>query len=170
MRILIAGVIALAIWCVVSAWLYNDKLLPVIRKPAILQTVPVAQARETDSLMKIKSSMPKNFVIYFEFDKTKFKPDQATASSIIPFKTWLDKYPGSMLLVTGYTDLVGTVDYNHNLALKRAQIVGNYLETQGVNANRLMIVSKGKTEPAADYLTGEGRAKNRRTEISIKMQ
>jgi flagellar motor protein MotB len=31
-------------------------------------------------------------------------------------------------------------------------------------------VSKGETEPAADYLTKEGRAKNRRTEISIKMQ
>jgi outer membrane protein OmpA-like peptidoglycan-associated protein len=30
--------------------------------------------------------------------------------------------------------------------------------------------SKGSAEPAADYLTAEGRAKNRRTEISIKMQ
>jgi outer membrane protein OmpA-like peptidoglycan-associated protein len=170
MRILIAGVITLAIWCVVSAWLYNDKLLPVIRKPATVQPVPVAQSQEADSLMKIKASMPKKFVIYFEFDKTKFKPDQTTAGNIIPFKTWLEKYPGSTLLVTGYTDLVGTVDYNYTLALRRAQVVGNYLEAQGVNTGRMVIASKGKAEPAADYLTAEGRAKNRRTEILIKME
>jgi outer membrane protein OmpA-like peptidoglycan-associated protein len=170
MRILIAGVIALAIWCVVSAWLYNDKLLPVIRKPAAVQPAPVVESREADSLMKIKASMPKKFVIYFEFDKTKFNPDQTTAGGINPFKTWLDKYQGSMLLVTGYTDLVGTTDYNYALALRRAQVVGNYLESQGVSAGRMVIASKGKDDPAADYLTADGRAKNRRTEISIKME
>jgi outer membrane protein OmpA-like peptidoglycan-associated protein len=170
MRILIIGVISLVIWCIVSAWLYNDKLLPVIQKPVPMQIMPQTQTHEADSLMKIKASVPKNLLIYFEFDKAKLKPDQETVNSIIPFKAWLDKYPGSRLLVTGHTDLVGTVDYNYNLALKRAQIVGNYLETQGVNASRMIISSKGETEPAADYLTVEGRAKNRRTEISIKMQ
>jgi outer membrane protein OmpA-like peptidoglycan-associated protein len=169
MRILLTGVITLVIWCIVSAWLYNDKLLPVIMKPVPMQIIPQTQTHEADSLMKLKAAVPKNLLIYFEFDKTKFKPDQGTVSSIIPFKTWLDKYPGSKLLVTGHTDLVGTVDYNYNLALKRAQIVGNYLETQGVNASRIIIASKGKTEPAADYITVEGRAKNRRTEISINM-
>jgi outer membrane protein OmpA-like peptidoglycan-associated protein len=54
--------------------------------------------------------------------------------------------------------------------MKRAQIVGKYLENQGVNAGRISIGSKGSTEPVADYLTAEGRAKNRRTELSIKMQ
>jgi outer membrane protein OmpA-like peptidoglycan-associated protein len=170
MRILIAGVITLAIWCVVSAWLYNDKLLPVIRKPAAVQPVPVVRSQVADSLMKIKASMPEKLMICFDFDKTIVKPDQVTAASIIPFKTWLEKYPGSKLLVTGYTDLVGTVEYNYTLALKRAQIVGSYLEAQGVKASRMMIASKGESEPAADYLTAEGRAKNRRTEISIKME
>jgi outer membrane protein OmpA-like peptidoglycan-associated protein len=170
MRILIIGVVSLVIWCIVSAWLYNDKLLPIIKKPVPAQIIAAAQTPEADSLMKLKASMPENIKIYFEFDKTKFKPDQGTISSITLIKTWLDKYPGSMLHVTGHTDLVGSVDYNYDLGLKRAQIVGNYLESQGVSASRIMIVSKGKAEPAADYLTEEGRAKNRRTEISIKMQ
>jgi OOP family OmpA-OmpF porin len=65
---------------------------------------------------------------------------------------------------------VGTADYNYNLGLKRAQIVSKYIENQGINASKMIVSSKGKTEPAADYLTTEGRAKNRRTEISIKMQ
>jgi outer membrane protein OmpA-like peptidoglycan-associated protein len=170
MRILITGFVLLVIWCFFSAWLYNDKLLPAMKKPVPIQTIPKTLTNEADSLMKLKASIPKNLVIYFDFDKTKFKPYPQTDKSIAPFKALLNKYSGSMLFVTGHTDLVGAIDYNYNLGLKRAQIVEKYLENQGINANRMITESKGKTEPAANYLTEEGRAKNRRTEISIKMQ
>jgi outer membrane protein OmpA-like peptidoglycan-associated protein len=170
MRILITGFVLLVFWCIVSAWLYNDKIIPAMKKPVTVQTIPETLTSEADSLMKLKASMPKNLQIYFEFNETKFKPDLQTDNSIAPFKAWLDKYSGSMLFVTGHTDLVGTTDYNFELGLKRAQIVEKYLENQGINANRMITESKGKTEPAADYLTEEGRAKNRRTVISIKMQ
>jgi outer membrane protein OmpA-like peptidoglycan-associated protein len=170
MRILITGFVLFVIWCFVSAWLYNDKLLPTLRKPITVQTIAVTQTHEADSLMKLKASMPKNLLIYFEFNGTKFKPDPQTDNSVLEFKAWLEKYPQSMLSVTGHTDLVGTAEYNYKLALKRAQVVGTYLENQGVNATRMVMDSKGSIEPAADYLTAEGRAKNRRTEISIKMQ
>jgi outer membrane protein OmpA-like peptidoglycan-associated protein len=170
MRILITGFVFFVIWCFVSAWLYNDKLLPAMRKPITVQTIPETQTHEADSLMKLKASMPKNLLIYFEFNGTKFKPDPQTDNNVAEFKAWLDKYPQSMLSVTGHTDLVGTAEYNYKLALKRAQVVGTYLENKGVNTTRMIMDSKGSTEPAADYLTAEGRAKNRRTEISIKMQ
>ena len=170
MRILITGFVFFVIWCFISAWLYNDKLLPAMRKPITVQTIPETQTHEADSLMKLKASMPKNLLIYFEFNESKFKPDPQTDNSVSEFKAWLEKYPQSMLSVTGHTDLVGTAEYNYKLGLKRAQVVGIYLENQGVNAGRMITGSKGSTEPAADYLTAEGRAKNRRTEISIKMQ
>jgi outer membrane protein OmpA-like peptidoglycan-associated protein len=170
MRILITGFVFFVIWCFVSAWIYNDKLLPAIKKPIPIQTVPEKQTREADSLMQLKASMPRNLLIYFEFNDAKFKPDPQTDNSVAEFKSWLDKYPQSMLLVTGHTDLVGKPDYNYNLALKRAQIVGKYIEDKGVSASRMITESKGSSEPAADYLTAEGRAKNRRTEISIKMK
>ena len=48
-------------------------------------------------------------------------------------------------IVTGHTDLVGTSDYNYGLALKRAQIVGKYLEDSGVDAGRMIIGSEGET-------------------------
>jgi outer membrane protein OmpA-like peptidoglycan-associated protein len=170
MRILITGFVCFVIWCFVSAWLYNDILLPAMRKPVTVQTIPEAPTHEADSLMKLKASMPKNLLIYFEFNESKFKPDPQTDNSVLQFKAWLEKYPQSMLSVTGHTDLVGTAEYNNKLGLKRAQAVSTYLEKQGVNATRMTMDSKGSTEPAADYLTAEGRAKNRRTEISIKMQ
>jgi outer membrane protein OmpA-like peptidoglycan-associated protein len=170
MRVLITGLILLAVWCFVSAWLYNDKLVPAMKKPVPIMATSNIQTTEADSLMKLKASMPKNLVIYFEFNGTKFNPDSQIDNNITPFKVWLEKYSMSMLSVTGHTDLVGPDNYNFELGLKRAQIVEKYLENQGINANRMITESKGKTAPVADYLTEEGRAKNRRTEISIKMK
>ena len=170
MRIHIVGFVLFVIWCFISAWLYNDKILPAMKKSTPLQTIPETLTNEADSLMKLKASMPENLLIYFDFDKSNFKSDLQTDNSIVPFKEWLEKYPGSMLSVTGHTDLVGTIDYNYNLALRRAQIVGKYLENKGVNTSRMIIESKGKTEHVGDYLTEKGRAKDRRTEILIKMK
>jgi outer membrane protein OmpA-like peptidoglycan-associated protein len=170
MRIIIIGIALLVIWCFVSAWLFNDKLVPAMKKPLSELIIPETQTNEADSLMKLKASMPVNLLIYFDFDKAKFKTDPQNDSKVVSFKLWLDKYSGSMLTVTGHTDLVGSIDYNYNLGLKRALTVEKYLEDQGVNASRMVVSSKGETEPAADYITQEGRAKNRRTEISLKMQ
>lgn len=169
MRILITGFVVFVIWCFISAWLYNDKLLPAMKKPVTVLTIPESQTNAADSLIKLKASMPKDLLIYFEFNDAKFKTDPQTNIIIAEFKTWLDKYSRSMLSVTGNTDLVGTTEYNKALGLKRALVVGKYLEEKGINSGRIIIESQGESNPIADYLTQEGRAKNRRTEISIKM-
>lgn len=169
MRIIITGFVVFVIWCFISAWLYNDKLLPAMKKPVTVQTIPESQTNAADSLMKLKESMPKDLLIYFEFNDVKFKTDPQTNIRMAEFKTCLDKYSRSMLSVTGNTDLVGTTEYNKALGLKRALVVGKYLEEKGINSGRIIIESQGESNPIADYLTQEGRAKNRRTEISIKM-
>jgi OOP family OmpA-OmpF porin len=169
MRILITGFIVFVIWCVFSAWIYNDHLLPELRKPAPVVTVPDASAREADSLMKLKAMMPKDLMIYFEFNDAKFKADPQYDNSIAEFKAWLDKYPGSKLSVTGHTDLVGTPDYNQELGMKRAEIVSQYLVSKGIDAAKIITESLGESKPAAGYITKEERAKNRRTEITIKL-
>jgi len=170
MRILITGFVIFVIWCFISAWLYNDKLLPALNKTVTVQTIPEKQSSEADSLMKLKASMPENLMIYFEFNGTKFNTDPQTEKSVADFKTWLDRYTGSVLAVTGNTDLVGTTEYNNVLGMKRALVVCRYLEGKGINSARIKPESMGENNPKADYLTEEGRAKNRRTEISIKMQ
>jgi len=170
MRILITGTVLFVIWAFFSSWLYNDVLLPVINKPVAVQTISVPPDPVADSLAKIIASMPKPVLIYFDFDKTKFKTDPQTDSRIAEFKSWLNKYPASLVAVTGHSDLVGTSEYNQELALQRAQIVVKYLESQGISTERLTTLSKGESESVIDYITTEGRARNRRTEISIKMQ
>lgn len=169
MRILITGFVAFAVWCVFSAWMYNDKLLPVLNAP---DPVPLISEKSAaaDSLAAIYASMPEKLSIYFEFNKYRLNTDQNTESKVAEFKKWLEKFPGSKLSVSGHTDLIGTETYNYDLALQRAMVVGKYIEGLGISSDRMLVESKGESEPAGDYLTAEGRAKNRRTEITIKMQ
>jgi OOP family OmpA-OmpF porin len=121
-------------------------------------------------MAQIRASMPKTLMIYFEFDKVKFKTDPQTEMSITGIKNWLGKYPESTITVTGHTDLVGTPEYNQELGLRRARVIQEYLTAQGLPPEKITAISKGETQPIGDYLTEEGRAMNRRTEISIKMQ
>ncbi len=170
MRILITGAVLFVIWAIFSAWIYNDKLLPVLNKPVPVQTSPQPIDNVADSLARLKAMMPDDLLIYFEFNKAKLLTDPQTDKSLSEFKAWLDKYPGSMLLITGHSDLVGTTEYNYELGMKRAVVAGKYAEKSGIPAGRILTESKGETMPSAGYITSEGRAKNRRTELTIKMQ
>lgn len=168
MRILITGFIVLVIWSFLSMWLYVDILRPAAKKPAVVQPVPESQNREADSLMKINASMPKDLLIFFDFDKAKFKSDPQTDNSIASFKDWMDKHPEAVLSITGHTDFIGSNEYNQALGLERAKTVEKYLETKGFPPEKMVTSSRGKEQPIANHITSEGRAKNRRTEITIK--
>jgi OmpA-OmpF porin, OOP family len=168
MRILIIGFVAFVIWSFFSAWLYNDKILPSMKEPVAVVTTPETKTNEADSLMKLKALMPVDLLIYFEFNEAKFKPDPQKDANITEFKNWLDKYPASILAVTGYTDLVGTVEYNQALGLRRAESVRKFLEGKGIPPARIMADSKGKDQSLKNYITEEGRALQRRVVISIK--
>ena len=168
MRIIITGFIALVIWSFLSTWLYVDILKPATRKPVVSQVSENSQTREADSLVKLNASMPEVLCFYFEFDRAKLAPEQVADSRIDELKAWLDKYPGSMIQVTGHTDFIGTPEYNYDLGLVRAKVVKEYLETKGIPSERIETISRGEDDPVSDISTSEGRRLNRRTEVSIK--
>lgn len=168
MRILITGFILLIVWSFFSMWLYVDILKPLTVKQPVVQPVPESQIRAADSLKKFYASMPKDLIICFEFDKVKFKADSKTDSCIAEFKNWLGKYPEYKIHVIGNTDFIGTTEYNLKLGLERATIIQKYLESQGIGADKIVASSQGEEKPMADLFTSSGRAKNRRTEITLK--
>jgi outer membrane protein OmpA-like peptidoglycan-associated protein len=168
MKILVTGFVVFVIWSFISTWLYVDMILPAMHEKIIVTAIPEIKTSAADSLAQFYASMPKVLMIHFEFDKIKFIADPQTDIRISDFKSWLDKHPSSVLAVVGFTDLVGTAEYNKTLGLKRAKVIQNMLENKGIPAVRIMSDSKGKEQPVADYLTAEGRAMNRRVEISIK--
>jgi len=59
------------------------------------------------------------------------------------------------------------VDNNQQLSLKRAQTVGNFLISQGVNPNLVSERGLGDADPVAPNDTPQGRAQNRRVELTL---
>ena len=73
-----------------------------------------------------------------------------------------------VVIATGHTDSVGSDAYNQRLSVARAESVKAYLVSKGVDVKRVQTVGKGESEPIADNATAEGRAKNRRVEVSVQ--
>jgi len=168
MRILITGFVTLVIWSFLSMWLYVDILKPATKKQVIIQPAPESQNREADSLAKLYASMPKDLKIYFEFDKTNIIVDPGIESSVTAFRDWITKYPATILIVTGYTDFIGTPEYNTKLASGRAETVRKLLEGKGIPADKIVSAAADKETPPIDQILSSERAQNRRTEVTIK--
>lgn len=79
----------------------------------------------------------------------------------------LQRNPNMRVEVVGHTDAVGTDEYNQGLSERRARIVYDYLTSHGIDASRLSgPTGYGEARPIDTNDTKEGRARNRRTELS----
>ncbi|HCF63077.1 MAG TPA: hypothetical protein DEU93_01945 [Chitinophagaceae bacterium] len=70
--------------------------------------------------------------------------------------------------IDGHTDSQGSDELNQSLSEKRAGAVRDYLISKGIDASRLKATGYGETKPIADNKTAAGRAKNRRTEMTVR--
>ncbi|MCH7411623.1 OmpA family protein [Belliella sp. DSM 111904] len=104
--------------------------------------------------------------IFFDFDKTDLKPSSKTSLKIL--ETFLRENSSIGLVITGHTDNIGNEPYNKDLSLRRARAVKFYLESVGVDANRLDVEGSGSDLPVADNKTEEGRALNRRITVKVR--
>lgn len=90
-------------------------------------------------------------------------------------KTTLDRvavafrrYPLPVADVVGHADSTGSEETNQTLSEARAQAVTDYLVGVGVESDRLQVIGRGESEPAADNNTESGRAENRRVDFIVK--
>ena len=78
----------------------------------------------------------------------------------------LRECPNVRTAAEGHTDSVGNETYNRGLSQRRAESVSDYLASHGVSPNRLQARGYGESRPVADNSTEDGRAMNRRVELS----
>ena len=78
----------------------------------------------------------------------------------------LAKYSNVSLAIGGHTDNTGAEKLNSKLSTNRATVVAKYLIKKGVDAKRITTSGFGYANPAADNKTKEGRAQNRRSELT----
>jgi outer membrane protein OmpA-like peptidoglycan-associated protein/ABC-type metal ion transport system substrate-binding protein len=75
----------------------------------------------------------------------------------------------TVIQIEGNTDSVGNAEANRILSEKRARSVAIYMQSQGVDSSRFVIVGNGINKPIADNATDAGKAQNRRTDIYFKV-
>jgi outer membrane protein OmpA-like peptidoglycan-associated protein len=85
------------------------------------------------------------FHIGFSFNSAEL-PDSAHAM-IDRIAQLMKETPALKLRVEGHTDAKGSASYNVSLSEERARSVAQYLEAQGISADRMILVGKGKSEP-----------------------
>jgi OmpA-OmpF porin, OOP family len=102
--------------------------------------------------------------IHFDFDKAVIKSDAIPVLSEIG--DVMMKNPGLNMNINGFTDNIGTMEYNQRLSERRAQAAKDYLVQQGIDSNRFTINGFAYTMPISPNDTEEGRRMNRRVEFA----
>jgi outer membrane protein OmpA-like peptidoglycan-associated protein len=131
-----------------------------MRARLLAQLNQVLQTRDTARGLIV--SMPD---VLFDFNKYTLKGEArerlARISGIVL------AYPDLKLQIEGYTDSIGSEEYNQTLSEKRAEAVRDYLVSSGVSMNNVAAQGMGKADPVADNSTAAGRKLNRRVEMIV---
>ena len=103
--------------------------------------------------------------VLFDFNKYSLKPD--AREKLAKVSGILLAYPDLKMQVEGYTDNIGSDEYNQKLSEERAGAVRDYLVSQSVTDANVTAAGYGKSDPVADNSTNAGRAENRRVQMVV---
>ena len=127
---------------------------------AQLQGTGVSVTRAGD---RIILNMPSNITFATDQDQV-IPPFYRTLDSVAIV---LNKFGKTFIDVNGHTDSTGSLQHNQELSERRAASVANYLGGRGVDQRRMSTMGFGPSQPVASNATPDGRAQNRRVEVSI---
>ncbi|MDD3609634.1 MAG: OmpA family protein [Halothiobacillaceae bacterium] len=134
--------------------------------PELIKKADAAKPAPAPAPVPVKKTVTLSADTYFDFDKSTLKPagKKALDELIAELKGMksVDK-----ILVVGHTDSIGTEAYNQKLSERRAATVKKYLTEGGIDGSKIEAMGKGESDPIADNKTKEGRAKNRRVDVSV---
>ena len=134
--------------------------------PAIAAPAPAAAAPAPRPVPKEFMAVAALKEVYFDFDKYEVRAEDA--KTLDANATWLKSNADNLVLIEGHCDERGTNEYNLALGERRAKATMNYLVSQGIQANRITIISYGEERPVCNEKTEACWAKNRRANFLVK--
>lgn len=110
----------------------------------------------------------KPITLYFGTNQDQINLTAQQRTDFSDLNYYLDRVPAAKLSVAGHTDNVGNRDYNVNLSQQRSVFVRDYLiKNGGIKTNRMSTNGYGPDRPVSSNATNEGKAKNRRVEVTL---
>jgi OOP family OmpA-OmpF porin len=129
----------------------------------------VKTTSEVQTLTEMKTAGAAGENILFDFDSAVLRPQ--FHDELDQVGDYLNKNPNSYVVLAGFTDSVGSEEYNLGLSRRRAESVAGYLQNNAnIAEDRIVVDWFGKINPVAGNDTAEGRSMNRRVEIGVGMK
>ncbi len=126
--------------------------------------LPPAKPQEMRPSLLVRKVI-KNVKVYFDYDKSDLRDDAKVI--LDDGMRILSKNAKASVLITGNADTRGSEQYNEKLAQRRAAAVQDYLSANGIPAERIRLVSRGKLDAAAPVTDLVGMQKDRNAQFVV---
>jgi outer membrane protein OmpA-like peptidoglycan-associated protein len=131
-------------------------LIPIVVDTATAEPTPAIKA---DSLIVLGAE------VLFEINKSTLRSEHF--ATLNPIVDYLILHPERSVKISGHTDNTGSEGHNLALSKRRADVVAEYLVSNGVDINHVETFGLGSARPIVENTTDQGRKKNRRVELLI---
>lgn len=125
------------------------------------------------TVLDAQALLTKSASVNFIINTAKFSEPEVASQTLNEFIDVAKVLDGTIIEIAGNTDPNPSSDptdeYNRKLSEQRAEAVKKYFVMNGIDANRIVTVGNGSKNPIAPNDTEEGKAMNRRTDVSFKI-
>lgn len=137
----------------------QEEVIEVVEAEVIEEYTPVVQEKVIS-----RYSIPE--AANFAFDSQEIRADKNKLGELL---SDIEAHPDALIVVEGYTDNIGTDEYNEELSYRRAMSVAKAIADKGY-PNDIQVRAKGAANPIASNKTEAGRAQNRRVDVVLVQQ
>lgn len=125
------------------------------------------------SVLETQALLSKSATVNFIINTAKFSEPDVASQTLNEFIEIAKVLDGTIIEIAGNTDPNPSSDptdeYNKKLSEQRAEAVKKYFVMNGIDANRIVTVGNGSSNPVVENDTEEHKAMNRRTDVSFKI-
>jgi hypothetical protein len=129
-------------------------------------TAPLAHAQTGGQVAPAEVQGGGHYLVTFGLDQTTLTQEDRRV--ITQAADDYRRTGSARITVTGYTDTSGSANYNLGLSQRRAEIVAEQLEAEGVPATSIVTVGRGEENLLVPTADGVSEPRNRRVEIVVQ--
>lgn len=149
----------------------KDEMIPkeYVYLGPISYSLDVETSEDSDELKALYDRIKSDpLVLHFDTAETTINLSASQRQKVAEISRYIDKTEGAQVNIVGHTDNTGDAANNIIIGQGRADFAKNYFMRNGLSADKIKATSKGQTQPIESNATEAGKAKNRRTVVTLR--